>query len=283
MSRIARIGSMLRNLVGGGPRAAGPPRSANGASSFHLIWEMPLERYRQVGAGTGLVEVSAVLEVLEPPRGEALHFWALQVDFSSGGGVWGSGHTGLQWNSRYRGHTAVNWGGYASAHRGGYVLPGTLSALGGFADDPNTLFYPWEQGYPYRFRVFRSPETAGAWRAEVTDLRSGVYSTIRDLLPITSVEGLQSYLVRPIVWSEVFADCDAPSVAVRWSDLVALDESGSEVRPAGVRVNYQSPEEGGCSNTTVGMDEAGGLLQVTNMPRVVRQGTVLVFPRTAAS
>lgn len=278
---------MLRSMVGGGPRDAGPPRSATGASSFHLIWEMPAGRRDGSGrsgrddgpAGlTGFAEVSAVLEVLEPPHVDALYFWALQVDFMSGDRVWAGGHTGLQWNRRYPDHRAVNWGGYASSDRGGSVLPGTTSLLSGFPDDPNTLAYPWQPGHPYRFRVFRSPDIEGAWRAEVTDLGSGGSVTIRDLLPGPGSDALDPCLVRPLVWSEVFADCDAPSVTVRWSDLAAVDRTGSSVRPTAVRVNYQAAEEGGCPNTTVIKDGSGGILQVTNTLRTVEQGTRLVLP-----
>ena len=217
-------------------------------------------------------------DITSSPTERLLYFWALQVDFVSGGRVWGGGHTGLEWNKRYPERTAVNWGGYASMERSGAVLSGTRSLLDGFADDPNTLAYPWQPSRQYRFRIFRSPEIAGAWRSEVTDLSSGLSTTVRDLLPEAGFAGSDSYLTGPIVWSEVFADCDAPSVTVRWSDLSAVDEAGTVSRPAAVRVNYQSPEEGGCSNTTVVMDEAGGLLQVTNVPRIVRQGVRLALP-----
>ena len=83
--------------------------------------------------------------------------------------------------------------------------------------------------------------------------------------------------MRPIVWSEVFAECDAPSVSVRWSDLQAVDEEGAILRPEEVAVNYQSVAEGGCPNTSVAVDSAG-VLQITNTPRVVEQGTNLVLP-----
>jgi len=271
---------MLRNMAGGGPREAGPPRRPGAASSFHLIWELPgapVAGSRGLGGETGLTEVSAVLQVLESPRTEALYFWALQVDFLSGGRVWGGAHTGLQWNKRYPGYGAVNWGGYASPERGGFVLPGTTSPLDGFSDDPNTVAYAWERGRPYRLRVFRSPDILGAWRAEVTDLVGGTTTTIRDLLPQPRGEAVDSFLVRPMVWSEVFADCDAPSVTVRWSDLAAVDEAGLVIRPEAVRVNYQAEQAGGCPNTTAVPDGAGGILQVTNTRRLVEQDARLTI------
>lgn len=321
----------------GGPRAAGPPRSANGASSFHLVWRMPSAgrggepapdsgadlrgpappggEYASGGPGLDvggsadgpgglrLVEVSAVLEILVPPVVPALYFWALQVDFVSEGRVVGGAHTGLQWNRRYPGGTAVNWGGYASQERGGGVLSGSRSALPGFADEPNTLSYRWRVGRPYRLRVFRSPEGTAGWRATVTDLVAGEMAVVRDLYlgSPTSWRGLSpqglsprghgrvgsdpdtQFLSRPIVWSEVFAACDAPSVTVRWSDLIGVDEHGLEVRPVGVSVNYQAVEAGGCSNTDVRPD-GQGYLQVTNAPRLTRQDTVLppLVPRAFA-
>jgi hypothetical protein len=260
------------------------------ASSFHLVWRLPA-----AARAARLVEASAVLEVLTPPSVPTVYFWALQVDFVNGRGVWGGGHTGVQWNPRYPGGTAVNWGGYAARELGGAVLEGTISDLPGFADDPHTLAYAWLPSREYRFRVYRSPEISGAWRAEVTDVLSGEASVIRDLLPaeaqdrgllrrLLSRRGDRSaetlgggHLVRPIVWSEVFAECDAPSVSVRWSDLRAVDENGAILRPEEIAVSYQSAAEGGCSNTSVAVDSAG-ILQITNTPRVVDQGTNLVLP-----
>jgi len=166
---------------------------------------------------------------------------------------------------------------------GGQVLAGTISSLPGFPDDPNTMSFAWEPGRPYRLRVYRSPDTVGAWRAEVTDLHSGFSTVIRDLLPEPGRGISGSHLTRPIVWSEVFADCYAPSVTARWSDLMVVDENGNSVPVETVRVNYQPPEQGGCSNTTALADESGGILQVTNVPRLVAQGTRLALSPPPAS
>jgi hypothetical protein len=265
---------MLRSLAGAGPSGRERPRSANGASSFHLWWVMPAG----VGPEPRLSEVSAVLEVVVPPRVKALYFWALQVELADSRGVWGYGHTGLQWNRRYPDGTAVNWGGYAGADQGGVTLPGTASSLSGFPDDPNTLAYPWQPGRPYRIRVFRSPETSEGWRVEVTDLAAGIVSVVRDLTPAPGRQTADPFLGGPLVWSEVFADCDDPSVTVRWSDLRALDAGGNVVRPEAVRVSYQAYEAGGCPNTNVMVDETGGILQVTNTPRLAKDGTLLRLP-----
>jgi hypothetical protein len=240
---------------------------------------------RTAGASR-IVEVSAVLEILVAPRVPSLYFWALQVDFEEDGTSWGGGHTGLQWNRRFAGHRAVNWGGYASQELGGDVLPGSPPILPAFSGDPNTMAYEWLRGRLYEFRIFRSPDVPGAWRAEVTDLQTGDATVIRDLMhprrPAASagLAGAASHnghLYRPMVWSEVFADCDAPSVTVRWSRLTATAEDGVAIRPAAVHVNYQAGQAGGCANTTVRVDEVG-LLQVTNAPRETAQGTRVEFP-----
>jgi hypothetical protein len=275
---MSRFTDALRSLTamagGGGPREAGPPGSTNGASSFHVMWELA-----SATRESRLVEVSALLEILVPPRVSALYFWALQVDFLSEGRLRGGAHTGLQWNRRYPGNKAVNWGGYASPEDGGTILPGSASTLPGFTDDPHTLAYPWQPDRPYRLRVFRPPDRPGAWRAEVTDEAAGQTSVIRDLYVDAEREAGNDprghYLARPLVWSEVFADCDAPSVTVRWSELEVVDEAGSRSRPDRVRVNYQAALDGGCGNTTTAVD-GQGILQVTNTLRTAPQDAVLV-------
>ncbi len=287
LDRMSSLWDTVRNLAGGGPGATGPPRVPQRASSFHLFWDFPAPSSGRRPTDRRLAEVSATLEVLVPPRAQALYFWALQVDFADTRGIWGGGHTGLQWNRRYPGGTAVNWGGYESAESGGRVLSGTVSSLPGFADDPHTLAFAWRALRAYRFRVYPSPDLGGAWRAEVADLASGAVHVIRDLVPPAgrgSSAGLQPlggtdsvHLVRPMVWSEVFAPCDAPSVTVRWSDLQAVEEGGAVLRPEAVRVNYQAAGAGGCPNTTVATDGTG-VLQITAAGRSAAQGSRLILP-----
>ncbi len=201
-----------------------------------------------------------MLEVLIPPAVADLYFWALQVDFTARGRSTGGGHTGLQWNRDFAGSTAVNWGGYASPESGGGELDGSASMLPGIPGRENTRSYPWQPGRPYRLRVFPSPAESGAWRADITDLSSGEATAIRDL------HGGGDSLAMPMVWTEAFADCAAPSVTVRWSDLKAVDASGRIVAPHSLVVNYQSWEQGGCTNTTVQVD-AQGVRQVTGTLR----------------
>ncbi|HET7489501.1 MAG TPA: hypothetical protein VFJ85_16360 [Acidimicrobiales bacterium] len=239
---------------------SGRPTSANGASSFHLTWLL-----EQVA----LVEVSAVLEVVVPPAVGSLYFWALQVSFLDGATSRGGAHTGLQWNARHPGGTAVNWGGYEP---GGGLLRGTESSLPSAPHDPNTRDYPWRPHSPYRLRVSPSPGLPpGHWQAEVTDLGSGEATVVRHL----AAGG--DRLGSPVVWSEVFARCDDPSVTVRWSGLQARTADGTVVTARGLSVNYQARSAGGCDNTTAALD-GDGVLQTTNAERTVAQGAVLTPP-----
>ncbi len=238
-------------------RTRGEPRSANGASSFHLRWLLP--------PCPPLTGVAVDLEVRMPPAVDRLYFWALQVTFADGGGA----HVGLQWNPRHPGCAAVNWGGYAP---GGGLLDGTASALPSAPGDPNTRDYPWVPGATYRLAVGPAPGRAGWWRGSVTDVASGRTTVVRDLA------GGGGELRCPTVWSEVFARCDHPSVAARWSGFEAVTAGGDVVRPDALAVSYEPGPAGGCDNTTVAAD-AGGVLQVTNAGRAVPHGGVVRLTR----
>ncbi len=261
-SRLAnRLASSTQGASG---RVTGPPTSSNGASSFHLTWEVPPQP---------LVEVRADLEVTEPPTVDKLYFWALQVNFvdtTKGGANRGGAHTGLQHHPSYPGGGAVNWGGY---HNGGGELDGTVSELPSALNNINTRTYAWRPKTVYRFRVFATEGASNHWRATVTDLSNGAETVIRDLV----VEA--DALIRPMVWSEVFADCDHPSCTVRWSNLEADLANGGTVRARSVRLNYQQHADGGCANTNTHVDPAGGgFLQTTNTERINRTGTALTLP-----
>ena len=208
-----------------------------------------------------LIGVQATFEVVEPPRDNHLYFWALQASFGDGRRTHGGAHLGLQWNNRHAGSAAANWGGY---HHSGRILDGSGSPLPSTPNDPNTRDYRWRPGTPYRFRITRVTD---GWRGEIADLAAGTSVTVRDLFsPGTE-------LVAPMVWSEVFAPCDAARVAVRWSQFGALTADRQVVAPGALRVNYQAYEAGGCSNTTVQSD-GGGIVQMTNAERTVPQGSV---------
>jgi len=243
-------------------RTSGEPGSRNGASSFHLLWGL---------SSQPLLECSAVLEVVVPPSNSRLYFWALQATFATGQQLHGGAHIGLQWNTKHPGGGAANWGGYAPD---GSHLRGSVSPLPSAKRDPNTRDYPWIPGHRYRLRIARSgeaPDGLVMWRGTVTHLESGEETCIRDLY--TKGE----YLIRPTVWSEVFARCEHPTAVVRWSDLQAVTPDGHDIHPPHVRVNYQSRVDGGCDNTTVGVDEIG-ILQVTNTRRQVPQDAMLPVP-----
>jgi hypothetical protein len=234
-------------------RTRGLPPSGNGASSFHLGWRLPPGEGHLVAAGV-------TLEVRTWPVVDHLYFWALQVGLPGAGAA----HLGLQWNDRHPGFGAVNWGGYSAD---GSLLAGTESRLPSTPADPNTRDYPWKPQRAYRLGVLRAGE--GLWRGEVTDLTSGNAVTVRELFTASP------FLGDPMVWSEVFARCDDPSVTVRWSDFEVANDRGDRFAPTAVAVNYQSHADGGCANTTSVLDGDGGVLQVTNSERTTPQGAAL--------
>ena len=246
---------------------AGVPCSGNGASSFHLFWELDPQPF---------TAISATLEILEAPARRRLYFWALQANFTDGRRPAGGAHLGLQWYDAHPGNTAVNWGGYA---QGGGLLEGSDSRLPSRTGNPNTRDYPWRPRRPYRLRIERDdvtgvgPAVRGlvAWRGSVTDLETGETTVVRHLFsPGHLIEG-------PVVWSEVFAACDEPGTCVRWSDLTARTEAGDEVAAAAVSVNYQAVDDGGCVTTDVAVD-AVGVVQRTGCHRRTPQGERVVVP-----
>lgn len=252
--------SIFDKILGGGRqsggRVTGPPTSSNAASSFHLFWDAP---------PVPLAEVSAVCEVIEPPTVPMLYFWALQVNFMNGASRVGGAHFGLQFHPDYPESGAVNWGGYADV---GGELEGSISALPSALNNINTRTYGWQPGRRYRHRIFRSPDRG--WRGTVTDLETGIETVVRDLWVDAD------HLASPMVWSEVFAHCDHPSAAVRWTDLRTVDASGAEHRTGTVRLNYQTHGDGGCANTNTTV-EADGFVQRTATERTNGTGSRLTL------
>ncbi len=258
----------FQRLLRLGERVAGAPPSANGASSFHLRWEIA-GRFRSA---------EVTLEVLEPPGVEALYFWALQADFAERSGRHrGGAHLGLQWFAPHPGSTAVNWGGYDD---GGRELAGTDSTLPSATGNRNTRDLAWSPGTAYRLRIERSGRVGDdpAWSGSVTPLAadrrtpSGPPIEVRRLV----VPG-GSEVTGCAVWSEVFARCDDPSVAVRWSHPAVVGVDGRPAAPTAVTVSYQRHEDGGCANTDSSPDGVG-VVQRTSVIRSSAPGTRLDVP-----
>lgn len=234
-------------------RLTGYPTSSNRASSFHLFWSCDVL----------LREVSVTLVVEQPPQVAELYFWALQVSFVDSSGSSGAAHLGLQWHPSYPGSTAVNWGGY---DREGRILGGTESALPSTLGNANTRDFRWTPGDAYRLRIFS--DRPRWWEGEVSDLASGTVTVVRAL------EGGGDLLAQPMVWSEVFARCDAPPVAVVWSQPAGLTADGGSWRPTQYSTNYQAESAGGCSNTD-SRSLPHGVAQLTAVPRTNPTGTLL--------
>jgi hypothetical protein len=248
--------SFFSRLFASRQRTSGDPPSGNGASSFHLWWELP--------HGERLTEVAATIEVIDPPTVNRLYFWALQVSFVEPDG--GGAHLGLQHHPRFPGRTAANWGGYAP---GGGLLEGSPSPLPSTPGDPNTRDFPWRPHRRYRLRVRRDDAARRnahfAWAGEIVDLTGGTVTVVRHLF------STGEYLRGPVVWTECFARCDHPSSAVRWSDLSVVGEEGQTIEVTTVLVNYQRYESGGCDNTDVVVD-GSGWVQRTTVERVATTG-----------
>lgn len=244
-------------------RVEGRPPSPNGASSFHLWWELPK---------VPLATVSVVLEVLTPPQAPSLAFFAIQASFWSAANHEGGAHAGLQWNPRHPGNRAANWGGYDER---GSILSGTASLMPSAPDDPNTRDFGWETGARYRLTI--GPRLSGfhnpsRWPARIEGLDTGEDVVIRQLL----CPG--DHLRSPVVWSELFAGCDDPPIEVRWSEPQAVDPEGATLRIDRARVTYQGFDQGGCTNTTVETDP-DGLVQRSGTERLVPHETMIDWPR----
>lgn len=246
---------MVRSLAPGRavPRVAGYPTSANRASSLHLRWELP--------PGTGAVAGTSVTLVVEAaPAVPDLYFWALQASFVDGAGRHhGSGHLGLQWHRRHPGSRAVNWGGYGPDSR---MLDGSASPLPSASGNPNTRDLWWEPSQPYTLSIEHSAE--GGWVGTV------------DGVPVRRLATGGDRLDALMVWSEVFARCDAPPVAVRWSGLRVTMAQGRVLAPVAVRVNYQRRADGGCDNSTA-LPDGDAVRQITGTERLVPQGARLLL------
>ncbi len=229
--------------VEAGPiRDRGLPTSPNGASSFHIWWDVP---------DVPLASVSVVLEVVTPPEVSRLAFFAIQASFWSGAGHEGGAHAGIQWNPRHPGNGAVNWGGY---DRSGSVLSGTPSHLLSTPHDPNTRDFAWAPRARYRLTI--GPRLPGVrdwahWPARIEGLDTGEDVVVRELI----CDG--DHLRAPVVWSELFTRCDDPPIEVRWSEPSAVSLDGAVLRVDKGRVTYQAYRAGGCTNTTVETDEIG--------------------------
>ena len=245
MSKRKDLRQRLLDVLGGRPRLRGRPMSANGASSFHLAWLLPVEE--------DLVEASVTLSIPDFPCVARLYFWALQVSFTGGAGA----HLGLQWGADSpRRLRHVNWGGYGAS---GAELLGAASELPSSFDNPNTRDFDWEPGQLYRLRISRAAEGWAGW----------VDDTMVRCLDAPG-ETVQS----PMVWSEVFADCDHPAVSVHWSDFEVLTGSGQRVPVNSALVAYQRRQEGGCDNTSSETD-GNAFVQTTNIARTTPKGTRL--------
>ncbi|MGI9607194.1 MAG: hypothetical protein ACR2P0_13745 [Acidimicrobiales bacterium] len=215
----------------------GPPTSSNGASSHHVFWELDAPR------DDPIVRVAATLRIVETPSVAKLYFWALQATFRAGTRAMGGAHLGLQHHPAYPGNGAANWGGYHRAESGSSgELSGSDLTVASTLRNSNTGDYPWQPGRAYRLAI--EPAGPGRWSGSITDGDTGLRTTLRELW--VDADRLTDF----VVWTEAFADCDAPPVEIRWSDLESTTASGVAIRPPSVRFGYQKVGDGGCSTSS---------------------------------
>jgi hypothetical protein len=88
-------------------------------------------------------------------------------------------------------------------------------------------------------------------------------------------------LLLPIVWSEVFARCDAPPSAVVWSDPAGVTIDGLPWEPSSYSVTYQTEQDGGCSNADVVL-LPHGVGQFTGVTRAIAHGAVIPTKQVAS-
>jgi len=233
-------------------RDYGKPPSTNGASSMHARWlRLP----------TRIEAVSVDFTILERPTSSDLHFWALQASFVEHGRPMGAGHLGLQHFQAHPGSTAVNWGGYGPD---GTILTGSNSPLPSTPSNKNTRDYSWSAGRPYRLRIYRGEH---GWKGSVRDLEAETTTVVRELYAPSR------HLDNIVVWSEVFAPCEGPSMSVAWSNAIVTTETTTHAIEA-VQLSYQSHADGGCTNTSTDL-VGDAIVQTTATSRANADGTIL--------
>jgi hypothetical protein len=202
------------------------------------------------------------LEVLTAPSSPRIYFWALQATFLDElGNSLGAAHTGLQWNPRHpgSGQRAVNWGGYSYPTDALNQLSGTVGSLDHPEGDTNTYDWPWLDRRPYRFVIHRGD---AGWAATVIDVVEGSSFVVRELFVPGAVG-----LAYPVVWAELFCDCDDPPSAVRWSGFSVRTLGGEVVHAPFAKVTFMPVGSGQCDNTDAVPDGGGGFVISTRQRR----------------
>ena len=124
-----------------------------------------------------------------------LYYFAIQVNFSDGGG---GAHGGLQWAS---GGQKANWGGYDLRYAG------DVQSI--------VIDHPWASGTWYRYHVVRDeslPDGTWAWGFSIENLSTGA------VCPLGDVYSTGSFISGCVVWMETGYGVVAttPRAQVRW-------------------------------------------------------------------
>lgn len=145
-------------------------------------------------------DVDVCIDAFPPtPSAAWLYFFAIQTNFSDGGG---GAHGGLQWAS---GGQKANWGGYDLRHRG------DIQSI--------VIDHSWTTGTWYRYHVAREvqrPDGTWAWGFWITDLSAGTQRYLGKVYSKgSSISGC-------VVWMETGYGVVAttPRAQVRWRNPV---------------------------------------------------------------
>lgn len=205
-------------------------------------------------------EAEAKLTIVTPPVPAELYFWAIQVVFYDASlNRVGAAHAGLQWVPAQMNSKGVNWGGYSDVTD--LEMEGTVSDFPSLSGNANTRDYDWDVDTEYTFRIF--PVGGEMWRCQI----NGV--TIRDLEVPDAV-----FIADPAVFSEVFAECSAPSSKVKWRDFVMFDASDTEYTFSSGSPAYNTDED--CEETDVYAGDGYFWLQ-TNTTRYHEEGAGSIY------
>ena len=221
------------SLVGPGGDGDGPGRGRRrpddrlphvvqpGLVAAPQFWELP-------PAGGPIVAASARLIVEAAPPVDELYFWALQASFTDGSGRRARRRPPGPAVARRRTRAPAPPTG-AATRPAAAILPGSESAL---PSAHRQRQHPRPGGS--RACPTALDDRAGAPAAGLGRARSTAPSCARLAAGGDRLDGL-------MVWSEVFARCDDPPVAVRWSGFAATvaDRRGPLARRP-CAVNYQA-------------------------------------------
>ncbi len=247
-------------------RDEGFPTSSNGASSMRVLGWPGGQSLRFRSASVVITpDVAGANALLAQPMPD-LQFMAMQVSFyrSSDNAYLGGAHAGIQINQNYPNNKAVNWGG-------GNLSGPVYSTNSDFANSGGDLG-SWDGAWiPGVANVIVITEGAapGVWDAFIATVTGPpVFEKIGELnIPGSDIMG------DLVLFYESFSECEQDPMSVRYWSLEIDINDGNGGQPYGTAytgemiANYQSYDNGGCTNTNIREDGSGGLYMERPQPR----------------